>query len=373
MSRFLVRLEKLALALVQKRVPPGNLTRILVAHNLLLGDTVLLAPLLKSLAELAPNAQRYVLCRPSYLPLFENHPYGVTPIPFSRKDAESQRRVLRSGPYDLAIVPDDNRYAWLARAAGARWIAGFANDTPTWKNWMLDRALAYPKSQAAWADMVPSLIDAKAVAPFASGEWSPPNHRSVNAPQGSYAVLHVGASTPLKQWPMERWRSIAEGLRKQRFQIVWSGAPAERHVLDEIAPPQDEISLFGCLDLAELWHLLAGAKLLVCPDTGIAHLARIAGVPAVAIFGPGSAVVHGAGEFWKDARFEVATVAEFPCRDQRVLFRRRVDWVRRCGRSVGVGPDRCPEPLCMQAVTELDVGNAIRSVLDNNSASAIEA
>lgn len=372
MSRFLVRLEKLARALTQKRVAPNKLRRIIVVHNLLLGDTILLAPILKALAELAPDAKRYVLCRPAFLPLFENEPYGVKAIPFSRRDAKSQRRILRSGPYDLAIVPDDNRYAWLARGAGAGWIVGFANDRPQWKNWMLDRAVDYPATPAAWADMVPSLVDAPAVQPYVAGEWTPPNDRPFDAPGQPYVVLHVGASTRLKQWPAERWKHVATELRDAGFHIVWSGAASERHVLDEIAPPANEAVLFGCLDIGQLWHLLARADLLVCPDTGIAHLARLVGTPAVAIFGPGSAVVHGAGKFFGDARFTVVTVPEFPCRDQTILFRRDVPWVRRCGRSFGIGPDQCSEPLCMLGVSESEVVQAVESLLPLRRGTAIQ-
>ena len=58
----------------------------------------------------------------------------------------------------------------------------------------------------------------------------------------------------------------------------------------------------GALDLAQLWHLLAGAELLVAPDTGVAHLGRIVGAPTVTLFGPGSALLCGAGDFWRDAR-----------------------------------------------------------------------
>jgi ADP-heptose:LPS heptosyltransferase len=373
MSRFLVRLEKLLRALVRRRVDSANPRRIVVVHNLLLGDTILLAPLFKALAQLAPNAKRYVLCRPAFLPLFENHPYGVTAIPFSRRDANSQRRFLRSGPYDLAIVPDDNRYAWLARGAGARWIAGFANDKPSWKNWMLDRALKYPATPAAWADMLPSLIDASTVAPFVKGEWPAPNERGFDAPERPYVVLHVGASTALKQWPAARWQHVAAELRNANFHIVWSGADSERHVLDQIAPPQEEAVLFGGLDIGQLWHLLAGAELLVCPDTGIAHLARIVGTPTVAIFGPGSAVVHGAGLFFGAAPFSAVTVADFPCRDQAVLFRRDVPWVRRCGRSLGIGPNQCPEPLCMQAVSEADVMHEVNPLLVGTRGAGIRA
>ena len=104
--------------------------------------------------------------------------------------------------------------------------------------------------------------------------------------------------------------------------------------------------------------MLAKSKLLVAPDTGIAHLARVVGVPTVAIFGPGSAVVTGAGDFWRDAPYRAVTVDPFPCRDQRILFRREIEWVRRCGRTLA----ECPEPRCMQAVSFDAVIAAVRDL-----------
>ena len=94
-------------------------------------------------------------------------------------------------------------------------------------------------------------------------------------------------------------------------------------------------SFAGSLDLAQLWRLLAHARLLVAPDTGVAHLARVVGVPTVALFGPGSAVITGAGEFWRNAPYRAVTVDPFPCRDQSILFRREIEWVRRCARHAG--------------------------------------
>ena len=118
-------------------------------------------------------------------------------------------------------------------------------------------------------------------------------------------------------------------------------------------------SLAGQLDLAQLWHLLAGARVLVAPDTGVAHLGRIVGVPTVALFGPGSALLCGAGDFWRDAAYRAVTVDPFPCRDQRVLFKREIAWVRRCGRSVA----QCPRHLCMPAIAVTAVEEAIDEIL----------
>ena len=81
-------------------------------------------------------------------------------------------------------------------------------------------------------------------------------------------------------------------------------------------------------------------------DTGVAHLGRAVWTPTVAIFGPGSPVVCARGRFWRDTPWEAVAEDPFPCRDQRILFRREVDWMRRCARSTA----ECPEPRCMQAV-----------------------
>jgi ADP-heptose:LPS heptosyltransferase len=97
--------------------------------------------------------------------------------------------------------------------------------------------------------------------------------------------------------------------------------------------------------------LLANAALLVCPDTGIAHVARLTGVPTVALFGPGSALLSGAGDFWRDSAFTALTIPDFPCRDQTITMKREVAWVRRCERSYGTGAGQCPEARCMLALS----------------------
>ncbi len=351
--------------------PGGRVDRLLVAHHLLLGDTILLAPLLKALALRYPAAERVVLARPAVATLFAGRPYGTIVLPFDRRDAAGRQRVIDSGPYDLAIVPDDNRYAWLARAAGARRVIGFAHDRPAWKNWMLDRAVPYPPRAGAWADLVARhLRDDDALddpPPFVVGEWPAPACEDFVAPSQPYAVLHVGASTPLKQWPGERWRAVADRLASDGLGIVWSGGAGERAVVDAIDGRVGELDLVGRLDLPQLWRLLAGARLLMCPDTGVAHLARVVGVPTIALFGPGSSVVHGAGRFWGDARLSTVTVDGFACRDQRTLYRRDVAWVRRCGRRFDasaapggrIDPGACSRALCMEAIDRCAVEAAM--------------
>jgi len=69
------------------------------------------------------------------------------------------------------------------------------------------------------------------------------------------------------------------------------------------------------LDLAQLWNLVADAALLVCPDTSVMHMGRLAWTPTVALFGPSAADLFGPGEFLRDAPYRAVTIADFPCRE----------------------------------------------------------
>ena len=120
--------------------------------------------------------------------------------------------------------------------------------------------------------------------------------------------------------------------------------------------------ILGTLSLATLWTVLANARLLVCPDTGIAHLGRVVGVPTVTLFGPGSALICGPGAFFADMPGRAVTVDPFPCRDQTIQFFREVPWARRCERLYGTTPGRCARPLCMEAIEVDAVRTAIESL-----------
>jgi ADP-heptose:LPS heptosyltransferase len=159
-------------------------------------------------------------------------------------------------------------------------------------------------------------------------------------------VLHVGASSALKRWDPARWAQLAAHLAARGIAPLWSAGPGEEAVVRACDPDGRHRSLAGALELSQIWHVLARAALLVSPDTGVAHLGRIIGTPTVAIFGPGSARITGAGAFWRNVPYRAVTVDPFPCRDQRVLFKREIAWVRRCARTLA----ECPHPRCMDAV-----------------------
>jgi ADP-heptose:LPS heptosyltransferase len=336
---------------IKKRDPK----KILIAHDLLLGDTLLLAPLMKRIHEKYPHAQKYVLAKPTFVPLFGNTPYGFKALSYNPKSFLSVWRIFCEGPYDLAFIAGDNRYSWFARAVGSRWAIGIEGDIPLWKNWMLDEVKSFDLTPASWADMMGRLVDGKNPKPYQKNEWSRPDTKKLSLPfdrSKPYVVCHLGASNKLKFWSSQSWRVLIEELKSKNFEIFISVGPKEEYLIEEVDPDHQYHHIAGTYSLIEMWTLIEDAKLLISVDTGIAHLAKLAGTPILTLFGPGSPVSHGEGLFWKKSIHYHATKENFICRDQPILFRRKVLWLKRCGRSLS----ECKTPgACMQAIAAEEV------------------
>src|SRR6185436_19368010 len=124
-------------------------------------------------------------------------------------------------------------------------------------------------------------------------------------------VLHVETSNPLRHWEEAKWLELAGQLAARGLSPVWSAGPEGEAMLSAIDPEGRFPALGHRLDLAQLWHLVADAALLVCPDTSVMHLGRLAGTPTVALFGPSSSILFGPGEFFRGMPGRSVTVADF--------------------------------------------------------------
>ena len=343
--RVVARAGVARIATVGRRAPPGSPRRILIAHHLLLGDTLMLTPLVAKLRQQHRTAELVMAVPEAYAPLYAAAPYGVRAVGWNPKRPAASALWQERG-FDLAFVPGDNRFSWFALALGARWIVAFAGDRPAPKSWPVDELHDYPSAPAAWGDMVAELAPGPPPTAYDPRDWPAPPAETAVTPPTPYAVLHVGASSALKRWDPTRWAQLAQCLSERGVTPVWSAGRGEEAIVRACDPDGRHRSVAGALALPQMWQLLVSASLLVSPDTGVAHLGRIVATPTVAIFGPGSAQITGAGAFWRNVPYRAVTVDPFPCRDQRVLFKREIAWVRRCARTLA----ECPHPRCMDAV-----------------------
>jgi ADP-heptose:LPS heptosyltransferase len=75
----------------------------------------------------------------------------------------------------------------------------------------------------------------------------------------------------------------------RRADVRLTGSSGERGLCERVASeaglPEGSV-VAGSLDLPGLLELVAHAELLVCGDTGVAHVATATGTPSVLLFGP---------------------------------------------------------------------------------------
>jgi ADP-heptose:LPS heptosyltransferase len=106
---------------------------------------------------------------------------------------------------------------------------------------------------------------------------------------GRYAVLHPGASSPSRRWPVPSYAEVAGRLAGDGLTVVVTGSAGERPLVDELVAtaPVPVLDLCDRTDLAGLALLLRDAAVLVGNDTGTAHLAAAVGARSVTVFQPG--------------------------------------------------------------------------------------
>lgn len=122
-----------------------------------------------------------------------------------------------------------------------------------------------------------------APAPFVSAAPQPP-------PPGAPILLHPGAGSPRKRWPLASFLTVATGLEARGLQPAFLLGPAEADLAERLqhaAAPNRR--LHRVADLFQLQQLLGAAGGLIGNDSGISHLGAFLGLPTVAVFGPSDA------------------------------------------------------------------------------------
>ena len=95
------------------------------------------------------------------------------------------------------------------------------------------------------------------------------------AEPGNFAVIQPFSGSARKNWPLEKFQSVARNLERL-MPVHWCSGPED--------PP-----LAQAIHIADLYELacwLARARLYIGNDSGITHLAAAVGTPVLALFGP---------------------------------------------------------------------------------------
>ena len=195
--------------------------------------------------------------------------------------AEVAREPLAARFYDRTFVIPPNAHA----VERNRWLAAAAFDLPlAAMDEPLDYGIAAPAIEALWLP-------------------------------ARYAVLLTATSRDDKLWAEDNWVALAQALAARGFKAVLpAGSASERERAAHIAGAVAGAIVAPPLRLRDLAAVIAGARLAVGVDTGLAHLATALRVPTIALFIASDPVltgVHGSG-FCRNlgTRGRAPTVAE---------------------------------------------------------------
>jgi ADP-heptose:LPS heptosyltransferase len=105
------------------------------------------------------------------------------------------------------------------------------------------------------------------------------------APQ-RFVCIHPGARLYTRRWPPEYFAAIAADVLRLGYAVVLTGSGEEalltRRIARELAPAA-VVDLAGQTSLGSFAALLQHARLLVCNDTGVSHVAAALRVPSVVV------------------------------------------------------------------------------------------
>jgi heptosyltransferase-2/heptosyltransferase-3 len=119
-----------------------------------------------------------------------------------------------------------------------------------------------------------------------AAEWLAQHHVAATQP---LVAIHPGSGGSAKLWLHQRWIEVAAALQQRDVQIVLTGGAGERELVEAIGKklPQAPLLMVGEASIPQLTALYSYCGLVLGVDSGPLHLAVAAGVPTIALFGPG--------------------------------------------------------------------------------------
>jgi ADP-heptose:LPS heptosyltransferase len=278
--------------------------RIGVFRALMLGEMLCAVPALRALKRGWPQAELTLIGLPWARELaqrlwmidrFIEFP-GFPGLPESIADIAALPEFLQhmqADQFDLLLQMHGNGRITnpLMAACGARHTAGFVEPgsyTPE-----PDLFAPWP-SQGHEAERLLTLIDSLGL-PRCGDELEFPLNDTDRIELASlwpgaygaqpYACVHAGAQLPSRRWPAERFAEVADTLAARGFTVVLTGDSSEATLAGQVADAMRHpaVNLAGKTTLWTLGALIEHARLLVCNDTGVSHIAAALGTESVVV------------------------------------------------------------------------------------------
>ena len=253
--------------------------KIAVLRALQLGDLLVAVPALRALR----RAYRYAHVTLVGLPWAE-----VFVQRFSRYVDALMEFPGRPDGFDLAIQMhgDGGCTNAIALALGARRTAGFYRP---------GNACPDPETFVEWRDRENEILRCLRLAerlgapggtpqlefPLGHADWEEWTRFKLQ----DYVCIHAGSQLASRRWPLERFAAVGDWLAERGWRVVLTGSAAEAGLTNRLNRMMRNaaLDLAGQTRLGGLGALVARARLVVCNDTSLSHIAAALRTPSVVV------------------------------------------------------------------------------------------
>jgi ADP-heptose:LPS heptosyltransferase len=281
--------------MTSRMISSNRIERIALFRALQLGDMLCSVPALRALRKARPTAHIALIGLPWAYGFVDRYPHlidelivfpGAVGFPEQQETNEhlpAFLRAMRDRHFDLAFqlhgsggIAND-----IVRGMGAGENVGFLKPGEA----------ANSGTFIPWPDTLPE-IERYMVLMSAMG--IDVSDKSLEIPLNSYdlaecdelvdthgididrmVVVHPGAQLPSRRWPAERFAEVASHLGSEGWQVVVTGSAGEAELCTRVMSTLggEAVNAAGKTSLGCLAALVAKARLVVCNDTGLSHVA----------------------------------------------------------------------------------------------------
>ncbi len=271
-----------------------------------IGDQLLFFPTLETLKQQYPKSAIDVIVEPRAKAAYKVSNLIHEVLTFDFKDRNGLADYLNL----LGIIKD--REYDMALTLGQRWTVGFLlwlNGIPVRvgyksnSSWFISNPVALKTEQYAAAmyhDLVQGLNINVPCPPIkvnletSALDWADAKQKELGLKKGDYILIHGGSSNLAqtkgidKIYPVNKWQRVITEIQSKwpDISIVVVQGPEDQAYVTQLKTVCADLKIIMPLDIAKLAAMIAGAKLMLCTDSGPMHLSVGVGTKTIALFGP---------------------------------------------------------------------------------------